>query len=73
MRQTIAILSMALLAGCMYKYRYKVVNLILRHPLLRRMAIVSVLRLPFIRKRIMGTLFSFPDASQTNDLNKHKL
>ncbi|WP_054710737.1 hypothetical protein [Bacillus sp. JCM 19041] len=73
MRQTIAILLMALMAGCMFKYRYRIVNLILRQPLLRRMAIVTVLRLPFIRRRIMGTLFSFPDASQTNNIDKHKL
>ncbi|MBM7838144.1 hypothetical protein JOC54_001375 [Alkalihalobacillus xiaoxiensis] len=65
MRQLIAIGSVLLTLASIYKFRYKLMNLFLRQPMLRQFAIMTVLRFPFIRQRIMGSLFTFPSQPPT--------
>lgn len=65
MRQLLAIGSVLLTVAGIYKYRYKLMNLFLRQPMLRQLAIMTVLRIPFIRQRLMGNLFTFPSQPPT--------
>ncbi|ALA51104.1 hypothetical protein CAY60_007830 [Shouchella clausii] len=70
MRQVLVAVStfIAILAIC--KYRYRLLNAFLRQPLLRRLAVRAVLRMPFVRNRIMPTLFTRP--AEPTELYKEK-
>ncbi|AIC94110.1 MULTISPECIES: hypothetical protein [Shouchella] len=64
MKQACSILSILVIGISIYKYRYKIVNGMMRQPGLRRVLIRFALRIPFVRQKLMGSLFSFPHTTE---------
>ncbi|WZY01033.1 sodium:proton antiporter [Bacillus sp. FSL W7-1360] len=63
MRQIMCMMGIGLACGLAYRYRYRLLNMFFRQSFLRKLAIASLLRIPFIRKRLMGSLFTYPNAT----------
>lgn len=64
MKQACSILSVLIVGFSIYKYRYKLLNLMMRQPGLRRILIRFALRMPYVRQKLMGSLFSFPHTTE---------
>lgn len=51
------VLLLAVSSIMIYRYRFRVVNIILGQPWLRSMAVSTFMRLPYVRNRMVGQLF----------------
>ncbi|WP_157404537.1 hypothetical protein [Shouchella shacheensis] len=70
MRQILSIFSAGVAVLALWKYRYRVMNVILRYQLLRKLAITTLLRIPFFRKQLVGSLFAFPGSPREGENRK---
>ncbi|KGA96842.1 sodium:proton antiporter [Alkalihalobacillus alcalophilus ATCC 27647 = CGMCC 1.3604] len=43
-----------------YKYRYRLINMLLKRRWLRRIAVGFAMQIPLIREQMMGSIFSTP-------------
>ncbi|HHY73017.1 MAG TPA: hypothetical protein GX497_07310 [Bacillus bacterium] len=42
-----------------YRYRYRLINIILGQSLLRRLVVKSFMQIPFVREQMVGQMFRF--------------
>jgi hypothetical protein len=57
MRNSIIISALLFIGYTVIKKRYRVLNSILRNPLVRRLAVRFAMQIPFIRQQFMGQAF----------------
>ncbi|GAE24769.1 Na+/H+ antiporter [Halalkalibacter wakoensis JCM 9140] len=56
-QRLISILSLVLSMYFAYKYRYRVINAFLGRRMLRKVAVMAAMQIPFVRDKILGSVF----------------
>ncbi|MBT2677504.1 hypothetical protein J7E38_00745 [Bacillus sp. ISL-35] len=63
-RKMVSIFMLGLAGYLVFENRYRVMNMLLGNSFLRRVAVGSIMGLPGIRSKMMGSLFSGPSEFQ---------
>ncbi|MDT8861727.1 sodium:proton antiporter [Alkalihalobacillus sp. MEB130] len=57
LQRLISILSLVFSMYFAYKYRYRVINAFLSRKMLRKLAVMFAMQIPFIRDKVLGSVF----------------
>lgn len=58
-QRLISILSFVFSMYFAYKYRYRVINAVLGRRMLRKIAVMVAMQIPFIRDKVLGSVLQF--------------
>ncbi|MCK0471514.1 sodium:proton antiporter [Halalkalibacter sp. APA_J-10(15)] len=59
LQRLISMFSIVITIYFVYKYRYRVMNLLLSKRLLRKLAVSFAMQIPFVRDKIVGSVLQF--------------
>ncbi|ARK29387.1 sodium:proton antiporter [Halalkalibacter krulwichiae] len=58
-QRIISILSFSFSMYFVYKYRYRVLNAVLSRRMLRKVAVMMAMQIPFVRDKVLGSVLQF--------------